>query len=278
MRSFQVLAATLLLLPAAVLAQEKITDGAYKSGLSGSQGSVQAYYLDVPDGATEASFSLSGGAGNADLYVNFGEPYLASGSVGAADCAPQAPSNEETCVFESPQAGRWYVELRGVTDYSDASLFGWSLTRLQSGVALPGITVSAGESEGAGRWFYLDVPSGATAVSFATRGGSGNPDLFIGDDIDGSADCVSASAGTDERCEVASPAAGRWYALVWSVDSYAGVSVTGTYSMAGSEAPGLQAQELGDTRAGGAMSPAALGTLLLLGLVPLLRRRSAPVP
>ena len=60
------------------------------------------------------------GTGDADLYVRFG----ASPTTTAYDCRPYATGNAETCTFNSPQAGTWYVRVRGYAAYSGVNLKG----------------------------------------------------------------------------------------------------------------------------------------------------------
>ncbi|MBS7660588.1 S8 family serine peptidase [Pseudomonas lalucatii] len=88
------------------------------SGLSGSKGSTKAYNITVPGGVGSLTFSLSGGTGDADLYVRFGTPPTTS----SYDCRPYLDGNSETCTFNTPQAGTYHVMLRGYSSYSGASL------------------------------------------------------------------------------------------------------------------------------------------------------------
>ncbi|MBW3563142.1 MAG: S8 family peptidase [Acidobacteria bacterium] len=87
---------------------------------SGASGSQTYYYLDVPSGASKLTVTISGGSGDADLYVKFGsKPTLSS-----YDCRPYKNGNEETCTFNSPAAGTWWIMLHGYTSYSGTSLTG----------------------------------------------------------------------------------------------------------------------------------------------------------
>lgn len=97
-----------------------LTNGEAIGDLSGLTDSTQSTKLTVPPGQTQLVFTLSGGCGDADLYVRFGSaPTLTS-----FDCRPQLNGNEETCVFANPQAGDWHVMLRGKTPYYAATLRG----------------------------------------------------------------------------------------------------------------------------------------------------------
>ncbi|MBL8297262.1 MAG: PPC domain-containing protein, partial [Rhodanobacteraceae bacterium] len=81
---------------------------------------TQTFTLAVPAGATNLKFVLSGGTGDADLYVKFGSaPTLSS-----YDCRPFLGGNNETCNITTAQAGTYYVMLNGYAAYSGASLTG----------------------------------------------------------------------------------------------------------------------------------------------------------
>ncbi|MBL8297519.1 MAG: PPC domain-containing protein, partial [Rhodanobacteraceae bacterium] len=81
---------------------------------------TQTFTLAVPAGATNLKFVLSGGTGDADLYVKFGSaPTLSS-----YDCRPFQGGNNETCNITTVQAGTYYVMLNGYAAYSGASLTG----------------------------------------------------------------------------------------------------------------------------------------------------------
>ncbi|HET6724479.1 MAG TPA: pre-peptidase C-terminal domain-containing protein [Gammaproteobacteria bacterium] len=88
--------------------------------ISGAQGSSTVYTMEVPAGASNLVFQISGGSGDADLYVQFGsQPTLSS-----YDCRPYRYGNSESCSFASPQAGTWYVMIHGYDSYSNVSLEG----------------------------------------------------------------------------------------------------------------------------------------------------------
>jgi len=97
-----------------------LTNGVATTGLSGASGSQVYYYLDVP--ANKAvTFTLSGGTGDADMYVKFGSAPTTS----SYDCRPYLAGNNETCSMAAKTtSGRYYVMLRGYSAYSGVSLLG----------------------------------------------------------------------------------------------------------------------------------------------------------
>ncbi|CAG0937081.1 Xanthomonalisin [Thermoflexales bacterium] len=97
-----------------------LQNGVPVTNLSGSQGSQTNFTMNVPAGASNLSFVISGGTGDADLYVRFG----AAPTTGTYDCRPYLNGNNETCSFASPQVGTYYVMLVAYTSYSGVSLVG----------------------------------------------------------------------------------------------------------------------------------------------------------
>jgi Zn-dependent metalloprotease/PKD repeat protein len=78
------------------------------------------YTLVVPSGKTSVVFTISGGTGDADLYVNLGSAPTTS----TYSCRPYTTGNAETCTFNSPTAGTYYVNVRAYAAYSGVSLKG----------------------------------------------------------------------------------------------------------------------------------------------------------
>ncbi|MBD8524257.1 S8 family serine peptidase [Pseudomarimonas arenosa] len=97
-----------------------LANGVPVTGLSGSTGTQLAYTMVVPAGASNLSFNLSGGSGDADLYVRFGSAPTTS----SYDCRSWASGNTESCTFASPQAGTYYVMVNAYSTFSGASLTG----------------------------------------------------------------------------------------------------------------------------------------------------------
>jgi hypothetical protein len=85
---------------------------------SGLQGSQRFFRIVVPSGASSFSVTISGGAGDADLYVQQAiKPTLTTFL-----CRPWFNGNEETCTFTSPASGDWYIMLHGYAGYSGVTL------------------------------------------------------------------------------------------------------------------------------------------------------------
>ncbi len=97
-----------------------LVNGEAVNNLSGATGVELEYKLDVPAGSSNLSFNMSGGTGDADLYVRFG----AQPSTSTYDCRPYNSGNTETCDFASPQTGTYYVTIIGYSSFSGVSLVG----------------------------------------------------------------------------------------------------------------------------------------------------------
>ncbi len=97
-----------------------LVDGVPVSSLSGSSGNKKYYTLEVPAGKASLAFEISGGTGDADLYVRYGSVPTSS----TYDCRPYKSGNAELCSFTNPQAGTWYVMLHAYSAYSGVTLKG----------------------------------------------------------------------------------------------------------------------------------------------------------
>ncbi|ATB34239.1 M4 family metallopeptidase [Melittangium boletus] len=91
-----------------------------QTNLSASSGSSLSYYLDVP--ASKAStFTITGGSGDADLYVRAGSAPTTS----TYDCRPYKSGNEESCsIAAKTSATRVYVMIRAYSTFSGLTLVG----------------------------------------------------------------------------------------------------------------------------------------------------------
>ncbi|GAB6263712.1 S8 family peptidase [Photobacterium sp. R1] len=95
----------------------KLENGKAVTGLNGTSGSEQHFYIDVTAGRT-LTVKTSGGSGDADLYVRFGQKATRS----SWDCRPYRAGNGETCTITPSKSGRYYVMLHGYSAYSGLTL------------------------------------------------------------------------------------------------------------------------------------------------------------
>ncbi|MFK8011292.1 MAG: S8 family serine peptidase [Marinicellaceae bacterium] len=139
-----------------------LSNGVAKTGLSGATGSQANFTLSVPAGATNLTFNMSGGSGDADLYVKFGSAPTTS----SYDCRPYIGGNNESCPISNAQSGTYYVMVVAYSTYSNVSLVG-----------------SYTASSGGGQSLFTNNsnvnipdnnPTGATSNINVTRNGNSN--------------------------------------------------------------------------------------------------------
>ena len=98
----------------------ELANGVAKTGLSGTKGSNTYFTMDVPSGASNLTFNMSGGTGDADIYVRFGSQPTSS----SYECRPWKSGNNESCPISNVQTGTYHVMLNGYSAYSGVSLVG----------------------------------------------------------------------------------------------------------------------------------------------------------
>lgn len=82
--------------------------------LAATTGNWTRNTIVVPAGKTSLTVSISGGSGDADLYLRFGsQPTTTS-----YQCRPYKNGNSETCTISNPQAGTWHVGVRAYSTFS----------------------------------------------------------------------------------------------------------------------------------------------------------------
>ncbi|MDK2597307.1 M4 family metallopeptidase [Pseudoalteromonas obscura] len=89
-----------------------------ESNISVSSGQWARYTQSLNAGYSNLTVTISGGSGDADLYVNFGS----ASSTSTYQCRPYKNGNSESCSFTNPQAGTWHIDLRGYTSASGVTL------------------------------------------------------------------------------------------------------------------------------------------------------------
>ena len=95
-----------------------LENGVAKTNLTGVKGDELHFSIEVPAGASDLNFAMSGGTGDADLYMQYG----AAPTLSSYDCRPWKGGNSESCPVSTPQAGTYYVMVQGYSDFSGVSL------------------------------------------------------------------------------------------------------------------------------------------------------------
>ena len=89
-------------------------NGATFPNLSATTGQWLRGNYQIPAGVTQLTFTISGGSGDADLYIRYGS----QPSTTAYDCRPYLNGNNEVCTINNPQAGTWHVGIRAYSAFS----------------------------------------------------------------------------------------------------------------------------------------------------------------
>ncbi len=209
----------------------ELDNGVPVGNLSGSQGSETRFFIEVPEGAENLEISISGGSGDADLYVRFG----AEPTTSTWDCRPYLNGNNETCTFATPQAGTYHIMLQGWSAYSGVTLVAEYDEpvapggELENGVAVTGLSGAQGsEIE-----FFIEVPANAQDLVISISGGSGDADLYVrrgAPPTTSNWDCRPYLSGNNETCSFASPQAGTWYVMIRGYQAYSGVTLQASYT------------------------------------------------
>jgi len=97
-----------------------LTKGVAVTGLSASTGNSLNYTMVVPSGASNLTFTMSGGTGDADLYVRFGSAPTDT----TYTCRPYLSGNNETCTIAAPSTGTYHVRVKAYSSFSGVSLVG----------------------------------------------------------------------------------------------------------------------------------------------------------
>ncbi|WP_438390085.1 S8 family serine peptidase [Caballeronia sp. DA-9] len=85
-----------------------------------SNAAYNVYFsMEVPPGATDLKFKISGGSGTAHMYVRKDSPTQINPL-----CVPFRPGNDEECTFNAPVPGTYYVLLNKQPDFWDVTLVG----------------------------------------------------------------------------------------------------------------------------------------------------------
>ena len=136
-----------------------LENGVAQTGLSGAQNGQLAFTMTVPAGATNISFDMSGGTGDADMYVSFGSAATTSNY----DCRPYLNGNNESCSGTSDN-GTYYVLLNGYSAFNGVSLVG----SYSGGIVTPPVGDSYTNSSN------VNIRNNQTAVSSIDVTGSGD--------------------------------------------------------------------------------------------------------
>ncbi|NQZ12405.1 MAG: M4 family metallopeptidase [Algicola sp.] len=195
--------------------------------ISGATGSETHYTYTTPSDVATASFNMSGGSGDADMYVKFGSAPTTS----SYDCRPYKNGNVEACDFASAQAGTYYVMVRGYSAYSGTSLVA-DHTSNASGGGASGSVPSISIARRAWVNYTMDVPAGMSSVDLTITGGSGDADLYVkkgSEPTTSSYDCRPYKNGNEESCTFNSSTQGTWHIGIYGYSAVSGLTLNWSY-------------------------------------------------
>ena len=186
-----------------------LENGVPEENLSASKGTDKLYTFEVPVDSTDIMVDMSGGTGDADLYVKFGSVPTESDY----DCRPYAQGNNESC--EGTQSdGTYFVLVKAFSDYSGVTLLG-------SYTPPPGDAVLIDRTEpistiNYNQWahFTETLTPGYATLNVTLTGGTGDADLYIRHGSQSTFqqyDCRPYLDGNEEFCTIDLPSSGTWY-------------------------------------------------------------------
>lgn len=204
-----------------------LENGQVKTELTAATGNDLVFTMEVPAGATDINFAMTGGSGDADLYVKFG----AEPTDSVYDCRPYKSGNVESCA--STQAGgTYYVRLKAYSDFAGVSLTG-SYTEPTTG---GGNTINPIDStinnvtvaRRAWKRYTLDLTDGYADLTVTLSGGSGDADLYVTQGKQSTTsvyDCRPYKNGNNETCNFTDPAKGVWYVDIYGYSAASGITL-----------------------------------------------------
>ncbi|NOU49300.1 S8 family serine peptidase [Pseudoalteromonas sp. JBTF-M23] len=204
----------------------ELENGVAKSNLSGAKAEELLFTFEVPAGATDVKVNMSGGTGDADLYVQFGSKPSDSNF----ECRPYAGGNNESCNL-TKSGGTYQVMVKGYSAFSGVSLVA---SYTDGGTTNPGTqpidVTETGISVARRGWtrFTLDLADGYSDLNVTTSGGTGDADLFVtrgAQSTTSSYDCKSESSSNNESCAMQNPQAGTWYIDIYGYRASSGITL-----------------------------------------------------
>ena len=205
-----------------------LENGVAKTGLASS--TELNYTMDVPAGATDISFNMSGGSGDADLYVKKGSAPTDS----SYDCRPYAGGNNESCgPYTTSNAATYHVRLKAYSAFSNVSLTG-SFTEDTGGGGggggLPAVNETRNVTVARNAWQRESqtLLAGYSSFDVNMSGGSGDADLYVNfgsQSTTSNYDCRPYRNGNNETCSFNNPQAGTWHIDVRGYSAASGVTL-----------------------------------------------------
>jgi vibriolysin len=206
-----------------------LMNGVPITGISDTTGGEKFWSMSVPTGQSTLTIKISGGTGDADLYVKAGSKPTDT----SYQCRPYLGGNTETCTFNSPAAGTWYVRLKAYSSYSGVTLTGtYAATGggdpyLTNGTPVSNISGASGSAQ-----YWRIAPGSGKTLTVKISGGSGDADLYVKAGSRPTAtsyNCRPYLNGNTETCTITNTVSGDYYIMLRGYTAYSGVTLLGSF-------------------------------------------------
>ena len=210
-----------------------LANGVAVTDLAGGIGSEKFYKIEVPAGQTKLEVAMSGGTGDADLYVRIGD----KPTTHLWDYRPFVLGNKETVTIDDPKAGTYYIMIRGYRAYTGVTLkatYGPGSEQIKTLDNCVPVTDLTGAQDGEA-FYKIDVPAGQSSLQIKISGGTGDADLYVKKGEKPTAkswDYHPGLHGNGETVDIENPAAATWYVMVRGYQAYAGVTLQACFKAA----------------------------------------------
>ncbi|WP_462164096.1 S8 family serine peptidase [Pseudoalteromonas xiamenensis] len=208
----------------------ELENGVAKSGLAGAKNEELLFTFTVPQGATNVKVAMSGGTGDADLYVKFGSAPTTS----SYDCRPYETGNNESCSL-TQSGGVYHVMLKGYSAFAGINLVASydEDSGTNPGTAQPiNETISdVTVSRRAWKRYTVDLVDGYADLNIAMSGGTGDADLYVthgAQSTTSNYDCRPYKNGNAESCSFTNPQSGTWYIDIYGYSASSGITLNVT--------------------------------------------------
>ncbi len=197
----------------------ELQSGVPVSGLAGAKDEELDYFINTTADNQRVVVNISGGSGDADLYVKTG----AVPSKTSYDCRPYVGGNNESCTVTVGTADSVHVKLIGYSAFSDVALVA-TVSDISNGEYPK--TDLGGAQGNWDRYVYQAANSGNVTVSIS--GGSGDADLYVRIGAEPSTstyDCRPYKSGNNESCTVNANAGEDVHIGIRAYNTYSGVTL-----------------------------------------------------
>ncbi|WP_305885089.1 S8 family serine peptidase [Pleionea sp. CnH1-48] len=212
--------------------------------------------LGSSSGAPNANFSYVVDSNN-PLMVQFTDSSTDSdGSVvgWSWDFGDGASSNAQNPSHTYAANGTYTVRLTATDNDGKTNTHTESVTVSipQGGELSKGVPVSGiGATQGDVVHYYIDVPAGASNLTFDTSGGSGDADLYVrfgAEPTTSQYDCRPYRWGNTENCSFSTAQEGRYYVMLRAYSTFDNVQLVADYTVSGGGGGSFEETNLSDSQ------------------------------